>query len=308
MGWLEWRWAVLLAGVLGAFGLAVWPARRRWLVVSGAFARETALVLGLYAVWQYAGSLSVARVDEGFANGRAVWHAERLLHLPSEVSLQHALLQVEPLMRALHVFYATAHVPALIACLVWLFTFHRDRYPSLRTTLAITTGACLLIQLAPTAPPRMFPGLGFVDSAARYGQSVYGRIGTGIADQLSAMPSVHVAWAAFVALAVIVASSSRWRWWILAHPVVTIVAVTASANHWWLDGAVAIGLLFLAWALDAAIRTLLAWLQVRSNSRRAVPPRKSAIASSSSGSALASASERTMGNQGSSLPQIMRPR
>jgi hypothetical protein len=306
VGWLEWRWAVVLALVLGTFGVTTWSARPRWLATPGAFAREAALVLGLYAVWQYAGSLSVARIDEGFANGRAVWNIERALHLPSEVSLQRALIDIGPVMEFLHAFYTIVHVPALIACLVWLFTFHRDRYPSLRTTLAITTGACLLIQLAPTAPPRMYPHLGFVDSAQEYGQSVYGKIGTGIADQLSAMPSVHVAWAAFVALAVILASSSRWRWWILAHPALTIVAVTVSANHWWLDGVVAVVLLFLALGIDAVARVGLA--QVRSSSRRAVPPRNNAIASSSSGSAFASASERRMGNQGSSLPQIMRPR
>jgi hypothetical protein len=210
----------------------------------------------------------VARVDEGFANGRAVWDAERLLHLPSEAALQRALIDVGPVMEFLHAFYAIVHVPALIACLVWLFTFHRERYPSLRTTLAITTGACLLIQLSPTAPPRMYPDLGFVDSASRYGQSVYGKLGTGIADQLSAMPSVHVAWAAFVALAVIVASSSRWRWWILAHPVVTIVAVTVSANHWWLDGVVAIALMFLALGIDAAVRYGIARVRVA----RPLPP------------------------------------
>ncbi len=43
-------------------------------------------------------------------------------------------------------------------------------------------------------------------------------------------------------------------------------------------------------------------------SRRAVPPRNRAIASSSSGRARASASERRMGNHGSSLPHRTRPR
>ena len=45
------------------------------------------------------------------------------------------------------------------------------------------------------------------------------RSGTPGPDQLSAMPSVHVAWAVLVALGVILFSTSRWRWLILAHPV-----------------------------------------------------------------------------------------
>ena len=46
----------------------------------------------------------------------------------------------------------------------------------------------------------------------------------------------------------------------------------------------------------------------RSSSRRAVPPRNSAIASSSSGRPCASSSDRCIGNHGSSLPHSTRPR
>ncbi len=229
----------------------------------GCVRRETALVLVLYAVWNYAGKLSLVHVDEAFANGHRVWDLERFIHLPSEVDFERALLPYPSVMRTLNTYYAVAHVPALIACLVWLFVRHREHYPSLRTTLALTTGACLLVQLTPVAPPRMYPGLGFVDAGEVFGPSVYGKVGTGIADQLSAMPSVHVAWAALVALAVIVASSSRWRYWILAHPILTVVAVTATANHWWLDGVVATAILFVAWGLDRAVRSAIARLRPR---------------------------------------------
>jgi hypothetical protein len=266
--WLEWRWALVLAVVLGAAGAASWRSPRARVRGAGAFAREAALVLALYALWNYAGKLAVVHVDEAFANGRAIWRLEQALHLPSEVGFQELFLPYPEVMRALNVYYVGAHVPAVIVCLVWLFTWHREHYPSLRTTLAITTLACLLVQLVPVAPPRMYPGLGFVDAGDVFGPGVYGKVGTGIADQLSAMPSVHVAWAALVALAVIVASSSTWRWWILAHPVLTVVAITATANHWWLDGVAAIAILFAAWALDRATRA--AWTRIRA--RRPTDP------------------------------------
>jgi hypothetical protein len=264
--WLDWHWAVAFAVILGVAGIAArWSPDGR-IRGAGAFARETALVLALYAIWNYAGRLSLVHVDEAFANGRWVWDVERFLHLPSEVDFEHALIPYPSVMRSLNAYYAVAHVPALIAGLVWLFVRHRDHYPSMRTTLALTTGACLLVQLTPVAPPRMYPGLGFVDAGEVFGPSVYGKVGTGIADQLSAMPSVHVAWAALVALAVIVASTSRWKYWILAHPILTVVAVTATANHWWLDGIVATAILFAAWGLDRAARA--AWARAR---ERAAP-------------------------------------
>jgi len=260
--WLDWHWAVVFAGMLGIGGLVGQRSQRHAVKSASAFARETALVLGLYAVWQYAGRMSLAHVDQAFAHGRWVWDTERSLHLPSEAAFERSVLGSALVMRPLNFYYAFVHVPALIACLVWLFVFHRAHYPSLRRTLALTTAACLLIQLIPVAPPRMYPSLGFVDAAAVYGQSVYGKVGTGIADQLSAMPSVHVAWAALVALAVVVAGTSRWRFWILAHPIITIVAVTVTANHWWLDGFVAIALVLAAWGIDHAFRPVIAPLRI----------------------------------------------
>ena len=88
--------------------------------------------------------------------------------------------------------------------------------------------------------------LGFVDTAILYHQSVYGRIGTGIASQLSAMPSVHVAWALLVGFGAVMVSSSRTRWFVLAHPIVTVLVVVATGNHFWLDGIVAAALLAMA--------------------------------------------------------------
>jgi hypothetical protein len=75
---------------------------------------------------------------------------------------------------------------------------------------------------------------------------VYAPVGAPGPDQLSALPSVHVAWALLVALGIVVFSASRWRWLIVAHPFLTILAVVATANHWWLDGIVAAQLIGLA--------------------------------------------------------------
>ncbi len=41
----------------------------------------------------------------------------------------------------------------------------------------------------------MLPGTGLVDTAVKYGQSVYSWHGGFDPDELSAMPSVHVGWA-----------------------------------------------------------------------------------------------------------------
>lgn len=268
--WLPWDLAVVAALCLASLGLATQGLDGVWAVAS-AFARECALVLGLYAIWQLAGSLSVAHVPVAMANARWVLHAEHVLRLPSEVSVQRSVLDHPLLVQAANGYYAVVHVPALIGFLIWLFVRHRERYPAVRNTMALLTGWSLLLALNPVAPPRMFPSLGFVDTAARYGQSVYGRVGSGISDQLSAMPSVHVGWAVLVGLAVIWISPSRWRWLVIVHPVATMWVVVATGNHFWLDGVVAVGLLVAALALQWSVAAMVSRVRVRPD-RAAVGP------------------------------------
>jgi hypothetical protein len=57
------------------------------------------------------------------------------------------------------------------------------------------------------------------------------------------MPSLHVGWAALLALTVIATARTRWRWLALAHPIVTLLVVVVTANHYWLDAIVALTLL-----------------------------------------------------------------
>jgi len=259
---LSWQQAAAGACCLGAVAWGLLKSsqfacgrtrRAAGLAAAGRFVREAALVVGLFALWQFAGSFSVMGPDGAMSRARWLWHAERALMLPSEAGLQRLVLPHPLVVQAFDLYYDILHFPVLLICLIWLFVRHRDRYGRLRTTLVAFTGICLLIQLVPVAPPRMLSGM--VDTAARYGQSVYGR---GFdADQLSAMPSVHVGWAILVAIAVIGAARSRWRWLAIAYPVVTTIAVVVTANHFWLDGIAAAAVLGVVIAAQAAGRRML---------------------------------------------------
>ena len=244
---------------------AALSARR--LAGAGRFARESALVLVLFALWQFAGSFSVLGPEGALDRGRWLWDVERAAHLPSEAWLQRLTLPHPLLMQAFNLYYDILHFPVLIACLIWLFVRHRDRYGEFRITLVAFTGLCLLIQLIPVAPPRMLSGIGMVDTAALYGQSVYSASGGFEADQLSAMPSVHVGWAIMVAIAVIGVVRSRWRWLVLLYPVMTSLAVVVTANHYWLDGVAAGIVLVAVLAVQRAVRRLAAAKASRAGGR-----------------------------------------
>jgi PAP2 superfamily protein len=252
---LSWPQAAILAAVLAAVAVVLVRTRQARLAAVGRFTGETALLVGLFALWQYAGSFSFMSPDGGLPRGRWLWHAERWLHLPSETALQRVFLPHPLIIQFANLYYAALHFPVLLGTLAWLFIWHRDQYRHVRTTVVLFTAAALIIQFIPVAPPRMLSGTGLVDTAVRYGQSVYGALGGFEADQLSAMPSVHVGWAIIVAVAVVGASRSRWRWLAVGYPVLTTLIVAFTANHYWLDGVAAALLVAGALALQKAGRS-----------------------------------------------------
>ncbi len=67
-----------------------------------------------------------------------------------------------------------------------------------------------------------------------------------MANQFAAMPSLHVGWAVMVAVGLIAATRSRWRWLWLLHPAITLFVVVGTANHYWLDAIVVVALLAVA--------------------------------------------------------------
>jgi hypothetical protein len=231
---------------------------RRWTRFIAAACFETAFVCALFSLWQVANHLTRGHTTGGLERGAALWHAERVMHMPSEVGVQNLILNHPTLVRAANYYYESMHLTLMAVFLVWLWLRHRDRYPFFRNMVVAFTGMSLLIQMVAVAPPRLIPQTGLVDTAMVYGQSVYATFGD-LADQFAAMPSIHVGWAVLIAFAVVTSSPSKWRWLAVVHAVLTIFVVVATANHYWLDGIIAIDLLVPAWLFAMGI----VWLRER---------------------------------------------
>lgn len=215
---------------------------------------QVALLGLLFLLWRVVGRLALVQTGGAVGRAEAIDHAERWLHLPSELALQHALLGHDAWLRAADAYYAYAHAPALALALLWLLVWRRDQFARWRTVTVVFTAAALLVELLPVAPPRLLPSFGFVDTARLDGLSVYGGTAHGFADQLSSMPSLHVGWAALAAVIVVAAGRTRWRWLAVVHPVLTVLVVTVTANHWWLDDVAALVLLAAVVALCRRVR------------------------------------------------------
>ncbi|MEV6246717.1 phosphatase PAP2 family protein [Streptomyces sp. NPDC051742] len=225
--------------------------------------RELALVTALFLVYKCGRLFANGHETRAFRNADRVWDAERAIHLPSEETIQQLLLHGEPLIRAANTYYAAVHFPATLAFLVWLYLRRPAHYVWSRRVLALLTGAALALHLLmPLAPPRLLAAGGLVDTARIYGPSVYGATPEtdSMANQFAAMPSLHFGWALMVAIGLIAATRSRLRILWLLHPLLTLLVIVGTANHYWFD------------ALAAAALLGLALLAVRTPGRRTTPP------------------------------------
>jgi hypothetical protein len=216
---------------------------------------ELVLLFTLFVGYRAGRLLTTNHTAAAFDHAREVWHIERWMHLPMEQQVQGWLLVSNRLAELANTYYAVVHFPISVGFLVWMFLRRPAYYFWVRRTLIILTAAALVVHVVyPLAPPRMRPDLGFVDTGALFGPNVYGPPeGGSIANQFAAMPSLHIGWAVLVAIGIIASTRTRWRWLWLAHPIITILVVVGTANHWWLDGMVALVLLAGAFAVSVGL-------------------------------------------------------
>ena len=199
---------------------------------------ELLLVFALYELYSIGRYL--AAPAGAYAHAESLWRFERWVHLPNEASVQQLALHWPRLVDLANLHYQVGYVISLVGSLVWIYWRHPRYYIWYRRFLTLATGLGLLGQIFyPMAPPRLLPGDDVVDTAVIYGHAVFGPVGTGLANQFAAMPSLHVGWALAVAVGAIVILRSPWRWLFLLHPALTLAVVVVTGNHYWTDGIVA---------------------------------------------------------------------
>ena len=143
--------------------------------------------------------------------------------------------------------------------LLWVYFRHHDRFAGFRNWLIAANLAGLVgYVLVPTAPPRMFPEWGFVDTLAQYSSINHdsGLISFA-ANPYAAMPSLHSMDALIVGI--VMASVVRSRlvkalW--LAWPAWVAFAVISTGNHYWLDVVAGFALALLTGYALRAVRRM----------------------------------------------------
>jgi hypothetical protein len=232
------------AGRLRELVVGWWQSR-----FGAALAKEVAVIVALLVLYRLGRALGRHEAERAFDHARQVLALEDRLHIDSERSLQRAALDHPDLIRLLNRYYASVHFSASMVFLAFVYVRAPRLVAHIRFLFVTVTALALTIQLAyPLAPPRMLDG--YVDTIDVYGPAIYtsGSAVGQMANQFAAMPSLHFGWAVLVAYGVVRVLETRWRWLVVLHPVITLAAIVITANHYWLDAFVALGLVGAALA------------------------------------------------------------
>ncbi len=229
--------------------LAAVRARPRWWV-------ELLIVGWLLWVYDIINNLAHLRYGLAIAHATDVLHLEQTLGIDPERTLNRWMAHHHTLGVVSSYYYDNAHFIVTLGLLGWLWWRRADIYRPMRTALVLMNVIGLAVfWLYPVAPPRMLAG--FADVVANTG--AVGSWHTGPlasdANQLAAMPSLHMAWAAWCGLVIwqmtkkvegpssVVFDRLRHplspRVWVrvlaVLYPCVTCLAVLGTGNHFVLD-------------------------------------------------------------------------
>ena len=233
--------------------------------------KEALIVAVFYGVYSFTrnlfGSNKIAAdgvPDQAFTNAERVIRAETWLHLFHEQTVQSWFLPYRLFIQFWNVYYGTAHFIVTLGVFILLYVKRADVFPQWRNTLAAMTALAIIgFAWFPLMPPRLLDeacprddptsyggaciesdlrpddGFGFVDTLVEYGGpwSFDSEAMASISNQYAAMPSLHIGWSTWCAIAL-------WpllrRWWtkalVLLYPATTLFAIVVTANHYWLDG------------------------------------------------------------------------
>jgi membrane-associated phospholipid phosphatase len=224
----------------------------------GDFAFQIMIWFGFLAAYQVARGIADRNAAEAFENGLKVIDIESRANALFELSLQGLVESSHVLAVITSWTYWLSQFTVLGFALLWVYlrrneVFHRFRNLVMLANVIGLAGYVLL----PTAPPRMFPDFGFVDTLSRFASLNHG---SGLIELASnpyaAMPSLHSADALIVGVTMALVVRRTWAkalW--LAWPPWVWFSVMATGNHFWLD--IAAGLAVAALAALVLERRLL---------------------------------------------------
>ena len=208
--------------------------------------------LGLFALadvcYETVRGVADGQQTAAFMHGQQVIDFERSTHTFFEPSLQAVFLPVQWMIDLANQIYMNSQFAVTIAFLVWLYLFRNDAFYFVRNMFMAAMALALVgYTLFPTAPPRLYPQYGFVDTITDFsGINHDSALVKVFINPYAAVPSMHCAFAMMIGVSGVRVSrhwftKAFWAVW----PLLVVWVVVVTANHYWIDAA-------LGWMVAAA--------------------------------------------------------
>ena len=212
---------------------------------------EVAVGIGLYFLYDSLRDQTMGTASAALRHAKQVVRIERTFGIYQEHRTQHAFLDWHWFISFWNIYYGTIHFVMPVIALVAMYHKTPTRYIRWRNALLFMLAFGLIgFWLYPLTPPRLMPAhYDFVDTASRFfnfgpqqpirlnaageptaaARAAFGNL-------YAAMPSLHVGWSTWSALALLPLVKRTWLKVLVGlYPFFTIFAIVVTANHWILD-------------------------------------------------------------------------
>jgi membrane-associated phospholipid phosphatase len=216
----------------------------------GDLGRQIAILVSVDLVYEVARGIADSKRADAIVHGQWIIDFERATHTFFEADLQ-AFFSANWIVDFANQIYLNAQFSIALGFLVWLYLFRNESYYFVRNMFVVSMGLALIgYTLYPTAPPRMFPQYGFVDTINDFSNVNHD---SGLAKILinpyAAVPSMHCAFAMMIgASGFIVCRNTLAKGFWAAWPFLVAWVTIVTANHYWVDAVLGWGV-----ALTAAL-------------------------------------------------------
>jgi membrane-associated phospholipid phosphatase len=204
----------------------------------GDLTRQVAILVSVDLAYTFVRGIADGEKAIAMLHGQQVIDLERSTHTFFEPSLQAFFLPAQGVIDVANQIYLNAQFSIALGFLVWLYLFRNESYYFVRNMFVVSMGFALIgYTLFPTAPPRMYPHDGFVDTITDFSNVNHdSSLAKVFINPYAAVPSMHCAFAAMIGITGGRVCRHWWSraWWAF-WPLLIAWVVIVTGNHYWVD-------------------------------------------------------------------------
>lgn len=214
---------------------------------------QTAIVVLAVFLYFRIRNVTEGSYDVAVAHAQDVIELERRLGIAVEDSLQEPFLRSDTLATIANSVYIYGHWPVIVTTMVWTVWRHREVFLVLRDGMIVSGLLGMTVFVTwPLAPPRL-ADTGMVDTITQDNDAYRVLQPSQFTNQFAAMPSLHAGWDVLVGIAIATAAGSvLLRAVGISLPVLMVISVMVTGNHYLLDVVAGVALALVGHAVALA--------------------------------------------------------